>query len=86
MFGMFFEEEKLSCVFVESTPTKQITAAPLCRWVDHHLHLSPHIILISLVYFHLVDRLISQSINLQSVVVVVVVVVQNTSTSMDFIV
>ena len=72
MFGKFFEEEKLSCVFVELTPIEQIKVAALCCWVDHYLHLSPHTILILLVYLHLVDQPIDQS-------VVVAVVIQNTS-------
>ena len=56
MFDMFSEEEKVPCVFVELTPTKQIIAAPLCCWVGNDLHLSVHIMM-ALFDFHSIQWL-----------------------------
>jgi hypothetical protein len=55
MLDVFFQKSKNHYCVKESTPTKQIIAAPL--WGDQDLYLSIHIILISLIYFQF-DRLI----------------------------
>jgi len=49
------------CFCRMNSHSKIITATPICRWADRHLHLSRHnIILILLVYFHPIDRLINK--------------------------
>ena len=60
------------CIRIESTPIKKITAAPLCRWVYHHLSI------ISLTSFwYCIINLFSfdRSIGLSSVLPVLCVVV-----------
>jgi hypothetical protein len=37
MFGMYFQKDKIICVFVESTPTRYIIATPPYRWVGYDL-------------------------------------------------
>jgi hypothetical protein len=59
MFGIFFQKKlKNHLCVIELTPTKQLIAAPLCRWVDHHLHYSPHIKLPWFILIQLIDLLL----------------------------
>ena len=45
MFYVFFGEAKYHVCVVQSTPTDLMTPTPPCRWADHDLHLSIHIMM-----------------------------------------